>query len=282
MVYPGSIIFLDEFLGSLEKQTDKDFDLLLVNDGVKELEKKLEGFKLKCQIKPGSGTPASLRKKNIAWALESGFDTVIFADSDDTFEDSRVEISKASVKRNRFIFNELVLFGEIMPSPKPVLSARFAEGEKVGEKTLLDKNFLGLSNVALSADKLADVFSDIPDKITAYDWALFTKALHRGAQAVFTGKTKTFYRQHSANLASLSDLSDENISKGVRIKAEHYSAVLALGDNYREYKNRFRNLEKKIGTDPSFKKNYCDAVRVNAPKNALWWEAYKTEEELGL
>ena len=281
MVYPKAAVYLNDFLDSWVAQEDKDFEFLLINDGVAQLEKKCADLKLKTRVLAASGSPTALRKKAIAWALEAGFETVIFADADDTFDKTRVAVSKAVVRESGLVFNELTLFGDRIQGQMPLFEGRLKEGAQIAENDVLDANCLGLSNSAVSAKLLAGVFEMAPDDILVYDWALFSRVLHRGAKATFTGKTRTHYRRYEGNLAGLPPLADEDILRGVRVKAEHYASLTSLGPEYSSRAREFKALDTKLASDSVFKQRYCSAVKTVPPKNNWWWETIKKEGELG-
>ena len=43
-VYPGVEKYIDEFLKSLSRQIYKNFDILLLNDGIENCEERLKGY----------------------------------------------------------------------------------------------------------------------------------------------------------------------------------------------------------------------------------------------
>lgn len=281
-IYPGVECYFSQFLKSLSTQADKDFVLYLVNDGMVNPSFFLKNFDLPVKIRNGLGTVAQLRKTGIEWVAGEKFDAVIFADADDYFDENRVSISKDLLSRNDIIFNELILFGDAIPEHIPMLEGRFINGEYIGEDRLFHANCLGLSNTALRNEQLMNLTVDIPDAVIAFDWALFAKVLNIGARALFTNKTRTYYRQHACNTASLFSLSDERILHGVNVKAEHYSALRKLSERYSLYAEKFKRLSSWLYSDEALRSKYCNAVRSNMSQNPLWWEPIRDIEEFNL
>ena len=93
VVYPGVEIYFPEFLSTLSKQTDRNFTVFLINDGLPNIEDFLKRTDLDVKVKEAQESPAALRKMGIRWAQEEGAKNIIFADSDDYFAKNRVEIS---------------------------------------------------------------------------------------------------------------------------------------------------------------------------------------------
>jgi glycosyltransferase involved in cell wall biosynthesis len=281
-VYPGVERYLPQFIRSLSNQNDKDFVLFLINDQVDNLRTFLEDFDLPVKIQNSFGSPAKLRKTGIAWVADEKFDIVVFADADDCFSENRVLLSKGLLRNNDIIFNELLLFGKNMSKCIPMLEPRFVHGQYIGESSLLNANCLGMSNTAVRINKITDLASGIPDTVIAFDWALYVKLLNAGSRALFTKETSTYYRQHVRNIASPLAMTDEQILRGVNVKAEHYSALKNLNKWYFLQSGTFTWLLKKLYADDLFRHKYCETVRSHLPANPLWWEPIKSAEELKL
>lgn len=281
VVYPDVEPFISDFLKSINFQEDKNFELLLINDRFKHLNGYLKKLTIKNRVKEAGGTPAALRKEGIKWALEEGFDVIIFADADDCLDKNRVKISLEILQYSPMVFNELVLFGD-NHSSLPLLSNRMQEGDRIREKDLRQWNCLGLSNTAVKSRAIAGTYWRIPDYVKAYDWALFARSLAKGQEAVFTGRTFTCYRQHHNNTAGPYAMRDEQIMRGLRIKLEHYYNLIDLDPWYEKEYRIYQNLLRDIQLDFSFKKDYCKAVRSNLPSFPFWWEPIKKPEDLCL
>jgi len=282
VVYPDLEPYFPEFLSSLSMQTEKGFILYLINDGLPNVEGFLQVFDRPAEIKEMAGKPAALRKLGIEWVIEGGADIIIFADADDYFDQNRIEISKRVLKNHHLVFNELMLVGKSIHKPVPMLGAHFHEGEEVLPKHLKSANCMGLSNTALKVDKIPQNALEIPDSIIAFDWALFSMCLHSGCKGVFTENTRTYYRQYENNVASLKTFTEEKILRGVEIKRDHYRVLARFYEEYSGLAETFEKLLIRLKSDLSQRKEYCRAVREKATSCPLWWEAFKSPEELGL
>lgn len=281
VVYPAVERYISEFLQSLAKQTDKDFTLFLINDGVIGMERYLEGLNLNTREIKENGFPAKLRKKGIKWITSEGFETIIFSDSDDYFDSNRIEISKNVLKEYDIVFNELCLVGENIPQPFCILERDFNNKGGIAKEYIIKGNCMGMSNTALRVKAIPSCDA-ISDNAIAFDWDLFSMCIHNGARAVFTNETKTYYRQHGGNIASPLDFSDEQIVCGVRVKKDHYHVLSGYYEEYSQLAEMFDDLFIQLKDDEKLKEKYCQAVRHQRLDNFMWWWPIKTLEELGL
>jgi len=282
VVYPGVEAYFPEFLSTLSKQTDRNFTLFLINDGLPNIEDFLKRADLDVKVKEAQEPPAALRKMGIKWVMESGAKIIIFADSDDYFAKNRVKISRDMLVQYDLVFNELVLTGKGIADYMPMLEKRFSDGEIVSCKHIRTANCMGLSNTALRVNSIPDCFDQIPDNIIAFDWALFALCLHAGERGVFTKKTITHYRQHGDNLASPYSFTEEQILRGVQVKLDHYQVFARFYEEYISLSDLFEKLLAQLQSDETLRQKYCWAVRKQAPAISLWWEPIKSLEELGL
>jgi len=274
--------YFQEFLSSLSKQTDRDFTLFLINDGLPNIARFLKRSDLCVELQDAEGPPATLRKMGIRWVMESGAKIIVFADSDDYFSENRVEISKDMLTRYDLIFNELILTGKGDTDPIPMLETHFSDGEIVFCKHIRTANCMGLTNTALRVKSIPLYIDRIPENIMAFDWALFALCLHAGAKGVFTKKTMTYYRQHGENLASPCSFTEEQILRGVKVKWDHYQMLSRFYEEYVSLSDLFGELLGQLQSDEILRQKYCQAVQKYSPAIPLWWEPIKTIKELGL
>lgn len=282
VVYPSVEVYLPQYLCSLLKQTESDFTLYLINDGVPGIEQFFKGLDLSIEIKNASGPPAALRKTGIEWMIDKSVNIIVFADADDYFAENRVDVSKKMLSQCDLVVNELELVGQGIDQSIPMLGKRFNEGDIVSLDILKRANSTGLSNTSLCVKSIPSDMNQIPDDIIAFDWAFFTMCLQTGVKAVFTKTTSTFYRQHCSNTASVNPLTEDQIMHGVRVKCDHYQFLSKLYDEYSMLSDTYADLFIKLRSDVLLRHKYCKAVRTQSPILPLWWEAVKTLEELGL
>ena len=240
VVYPGVEHYFSEFLSTLSKQTDRNFTLFLINDGLLNSERFLKRTELDVKVKDAGGSPATLRKMGIKWVMEAGAKVIIFADADDYFAENRVKVSRDMLAKYNLIFNELILTGNGDTDSTPMLETRFSDGEIVSCKHIKTANCMGLTNTALRVKSISTYLDQIPEDIIAFDWALFALCLHAGAKGVFTKQTATYYRQHGNNLASPHSFTEVQILRGVQVKRDHYQMISHL-----KQVNQLKQVEKE-------------------------------------
>ncbi|MDL1980925.1 MAG: hypothetical protein LWX02_05535 [Deltaproteobacteria bacterium] len=282
VVYPGMEAYFPEFLSTLSKQTDRNFTLFLINDGLPNIDGFLKRADLDVKVKDAGGSPAALRKMGIRWLQEVGAKIIIFADSDDYFTKNRVEISRDIMVKYDLVFNELILTSKGVADSTPMLGTYFSDGEIVFCKHIKMANCMGLSNTALRVDSIPSYIDRIPESIIAFDWALFVLCLHAGARGVFTKKTVTYYRQYGNNLASPHSFTEVQILRGVQVKRDHYQILSRFYEEYAHLADVFGELLVQLQSDNMLRQKYCQAVRKHAPAMPLWWEPIKSLKELGL
>jgi len=283
VVYPGIDDYFAEFIASLSKQTQKNFTLFLINDGLANIEAFLRRTNFNVNVKnAGIGSTVALRKMGIQWVVESGAEVIIFADADDYFAENRVEISNNILDEYDVVFNELILTGQGLLDAVPMLGTHFSDGEVVDCARIRTANCMGMSNTAMRVKSIPAYFDQIPDDIVAFDWPFFALCLHAGAKGIFTNKTETYYRQHDNNLASPCSFKEEQILRGVRVKSEHYKVLSSVYEEYKSLADIFGGLLAQLQSDGALRRKYCQAVREQSPSMPLWWESIKTLEELGL
>ena len=281
-VYPAALPFIDDFLDGIENQIDSDFVLLIVNDGIEAFDQLTSGKSFEIHVLEASGTPAALRRQGIDWAEQKGAEWIIFADADDVCAAERVAKTRTSRDGADVLFNDLIMFGEQTINETSLLSSHFEDGDAARPGALVNMNFLGMSNTVAKAGLLNRSAAYIPDDLTAFDWALFTRMVLNGAVVRFMGGAPTRYRQYGGNVAGPGDSSNKQILWGVSVKARHYDVFRPDGEPYRQLADKFAALRMRLDTDEAFLHDYCNAVRENSPECPLWWEPMKLPEELGL
>jgi hypothetical protein len=284
VAYPARDIetYAHECFTSLEAQTDADFSVIVMNDGLVGLPDIVRGRALNVSVEDISGTPAAIRRVAIRGAIEQGFDALVFADIDDLFAENRVALSKQLLGQGEpLVCNELLLFGRGYERPRPMLGPRLNDGATITAADLDDANCMGMSNTAMRVDCIDPKLLDRTDDVVAFDWLFFTLFLRSGLTAKFTTATHTHYRQHAGNVATVRELSNDDILRGVRVKREHFAA-LSEDPYFHSRAKAFADMAVKLEGDTALTQRYCSAVRAHAPQNPLWWEPIKTLEELSL
>ena len=280
--YPNVEPYIPDFLNSLSKQTDRKFLLFILNDGFPNIDQYLNKLDFPVKSLKESGTPSALREKGIQWVASVGAQNIIFADADDYFASNRVELSKKMLADYDIVFNEILLIGEKILQPISMFGKLFTDKQEITAKDVVVGNCFGLSNTAIRVDKITPLMTEMPDDIIAFDWTFFTLCLLAGAKAIFTGNTRTYYRQHGNNIASPCSFSEEQILRGVQVKRDHYQMLSKFYEEYVPMVDIFEKLLTQLQSDETLRQKYCKAVRKQATALPLWWEPIKSLKELEL
>ena len=282
-VYPGVEKYLSDYISSLNNQTTQDFDILLANDGLGDLGSVFKKSNLNCKSVDVKGSISSNRRNIIRHAKDMGYQKLIFADSDDMFEDNRVEVVNELLDVASVVVNDLGLTNKdgVDVSPR-YFSPRFNEAEIIKENMIYNGNIMGLSNTAVRIEALADLPALIDGDSIAFDWYLWAGILHNGNEAYFTGKTATKYRIYGDNTVGLpQSYSVNNVCKGIEVKQQHYKLMSQFNSTYSDLYSRFNELNNKCA-DSVWRDEYIRALEENAIDNHMWWENIQLPSEVGL
>jgi len=272
VVYPGIEPFLFDFFQSLKNQTTEDFSLILVNDGVDNIDSFFQGFNSsRITVLESGKSPAENRIIGIQHALHLNAKYLIFGDSDDFFSKNRVASSIQILEEGAdVVVNNLSAVdvnGDLLDSN--YLSRRIDDKSKITIDFIQDKNLLGLSNTAVRTSLLKNL--NVPKHLIAVDWYLFSVLLLHKSKAIFNAEANTYYRQHGANTVGVGCLDELNILKQLKIKTQHYEAMNQLSDQYNDL-FLYKKTLQKLKNEPQLISNYVDFLKKKAVKNPLWWE----------
>lgn len=268
VIFPKALEFFSEFATSLLLQTDRDFHILIVNDGCQLTDLDLSGFEY--TILPHGSSITENREILIQEAYIQDYEWIVFADADDWFESNRIEVVRSLTADYDLIANEIIPFNE-----QQVFDSKFSK--ILGEFSLIDldfileKNLFGLSNVACKTQFLKEIV--IPKEIIAVDWYLFTKAMQANAKACFTAKTKTYYRQWSDNIIGIDKTTEKEIRTGVKVKYAHLKSLLNSDLSNIEDLRWLHDLHLNI--DNNYFDIYVNKIRQADLNTTFWWENIK-------
>jgi glycosyltransferase involved in cell wall biosynthesis len=282
VAYSQAEPYFEDYFASVRAQTDREFDLLILNDGIspERLSASAAGLRCNLCVREASANPVGLRKLGIEWLQSGHYDAVVFADIDDRFPPNRISVSRQLLMQCDLLANELLLFGASLSQPKTMLNGRVSEQNPITKLDLRNYNFMGMSNTAARVKSILEAARAIRAPVVAFDWALYTRALINGASARFTRATETEYRQHSANIAGIDNSSDEQILRGVNIKTDHYMQLAEQGEWYAKQAHAYSELRTSLQSDFQRRQNYFSSIRAHWPAQPLWWESIRLEEDI--
>lgn len=264
--YPAVKPFFDDFLKSMNSQTTRNFDLIIVNDGMKDVfdcvgnYPKLNSFIVNCE-----NTPAKNREYGLRLIKQKGYKYCILADSDDFFTDNRVVESVRNLQDADIVVNDLTITdskGTILVDN--YFSKRLEDGYIISYGFLKNKNILGFSNTAFKTEYI-DSKIVIPENLKIVDWYFYTLLLYKGCKAIFTSRSSTRYRQSDNNIIGISNVSEEIYRNRYLLKREHYHF---LSVEIPEIKD----LLSEYGDDDESFNRHFNKFKTNHIKYPFWWE----------
>lgn len=258
VTYKNAWNYRAEFMESLNKQTMSEFDLLIINDNVENINelKELTSLNLIIVDKPYAMSIAELRIFLLDTAKRLGYDLLILGDFDDKFHENRIEHIAGSYNgKIGFYYNPLQLFNnhtvfENLPQ------------EVNSYENILEYNFLGLSNTAINLNFMSSVFiNSLNDGNTAiFDWYLYTRLLLEGIKGVLVDDAITYYRIYENNLAGIEITDLNSIKKEIKIKLEHYKLLKAYDSSFLQKYEQYSKLSLN---------NYTQCLSHET--NGYWW-----------
>jgi hypothetical protein len=266
VIFPNNLVYFNDFLDSLNRQTFKEFSLILFNDGceIEILKKYLNHFNIKFNIiNVNSISPVQIRNLMINYVIENDIDIAVFGDTDDYFEENRIQVSIDKLKKFDIVVNELVLFKDKTILEKKYLSKRFSNNSVITLEDILKKNIFGLSNTAINCSIIKEINFD--EDLIAVDWFLFSVFLLNNATAIFTNESYTYYRQHNENTVGLGNDNYETLASAIKVKKVHYKAMSKKDLKFNSFLSEIICLEAKID-------NLVFPIRNKTNSHLLWWE----------
>jgi hypothetical protein len=268
VVYPGSEKYFQEYFDSIKNQSRKDFDLLILNDGIQKMPNvELSSYKL--YNVESNQTIAQIRMKGIQYAFKQNYRFLIFSDIDDFYSQDRIEISCAELAHNDFVYNSIIPV-DIHSKPQQNLTKINYPNQLTSYKTILNFNLIGMSNSAIDLKNYGNIY--IPKDLIAVDWWLFTIQLIQLSKGRYLEDVITYYRQSDDNVVgSKKKLDYKRLEMGIKVKHTHYTHVhkfcrdQALGKAEGVYKRKLDEINTLILTlkDAQFKENYIKVINNN-------------------
>lgn len=271
-IYPTEQRYVADFFESLQKQTRKKFDVLVVNDGFRDFSKVKKKFDLLNIIElPAAGSVAKNRQILIQFAKINGYDIAVFGDVDDIFSETRIEKAVSALKEVDIVVNDLTSISEAgSVINEHIYSNRLIHHQELSLEFIKEKNVFGLSNTAINLDKLPLDLTYLPDELIAVDWYFFSLLLLNGFKAMFIADEVTFYRQYDSNTIGIGGFTAEKIKRITEVRAVHYQMMEKRSSDFKVLLNETLELKKSISSESILK----DLVAKNCAKiiYPLWWE----------
>jgi len=264
-IFPMKQTYLMDFFKSLQLQSEKKFDIVVVNDGYTNLKSLTRCFGMLRIIElKHRQTPAKNREFGINYCLEAGYDVIVFGDSDDFFDRHRVRCSLRGLHYCDIVINDMVLVDNHKKAlDKNYLSRRIEDRQRIDRTYIKEKNIFGLSNTAINTKKIKHII--LPSNLVAVDWYLFSVLLYDKRVALFLQRPLTFYRQYCDNTVGIgSQANQKKLDHIISVKRVHYDRMRVVDTIFEEFFEKYALLEEKRKNGMKIEGAYI--------KNPLWWE----------
>ena len=276
--------YLNKYIESLNNQSTKNFDLLILNDGYKE---DIPVNKINNQIISilNNQTSAQIRQFGINYAIENNYKIIIFTDTDDYYSQNYVESLMFGLENNDFVYSNIV---PVDNNGITINNYFSLPHETKRYEQIIKYNYVGLGCSAVKSAIIREI--NIPSDIIAVDWYLYTILLLNGFAGKLVEIASVYYRQHYNNtVGGLKQLDRVRLLKGIDIKEKHYLYIYnyCLENNYesvaKEYEIKYQEmLALKLFLQENINlEKYINTININL--NTVykgWWSEIISIEEL--
>lgn len=273
--YPTEHSYHEECIDSLRAQTNHEFDLFIVNDGVKDLDSFIaNAYPYPYEILSFEGDMFQIRKHGLNYLLEKGYEYIVLGDSDDYFSKNRIEVSLTLLEKHNLVINDVSLVtSDSKPLKENYFEKRLTNNFLFQRSFLDDKNIVGFSNTAIKSSMLKNISFECSS--AALDWFIFTQVMDNSkTEAIFTTECHTFYRQHENNTAAIDIFTKEKFVKGLELKYQHYKSLKGLIEYYKSFYKQAEELWTLCKND-EFCNKYFNELSTQNIINPFWWERIK-------
>ena len=275
VIFPGNLKYFSTFLKSLENQTDTNFKLLLVNDGVASITNYLQETSLQYEIHSVQyKSPFEIRILGLKIISKLAPSYIIFADTDDTFSPNRVEVLVQYLKKYTFVCNDIDLMndqGDIFK--KSFWGSRLQDNFEFDIHFIKKKNVIGLGNAGMQNKVLNKVLNKLEQLREGNDW-LFFSAAEENLHGIFLKQCSTQYRQHDSNLIGKKKINLDSFIMLVEGKIKHYTLLQKIGFKSYNLSDEI-NLNKKLLqltlNEPQKMRDKINQIN-SLETNFFWWE----------
>jgi hypothetical protein len=280
IIYPEMEQYFNDYIDSINKQTDKDFELFLFNNGIVDCSNYAERIKnVKVKIIPLNNCKDVIeRRRAVSNTLleEKDVENIIFTDTDDFFDDNRIEVLKNALESNKIVFTDL----EAVDVDGNSLERNFIPVDmfQVGFNDEVNKHFVGFGHSAMKWNLLHKVWP-YQDNLKVGDWWFFMSLFSQGYKAFKVTGTIYYYRQYDKNIAGMKvNFDEKNIWWNLSIKEEQYNAMLQFlsGEKREIIQMELNNLLvlKGLLSDKENMTKYLENINTIAKTKMFLWREH--------
>jgi glycosyltransferase involved in cell wall biosynthesis len=262
VIYKQAQPYLQDLLDSVDNQSDKDFDLLIINDNYTAEELKqlpLPENTVLVDLSSKHPSIVETRIEMLKAAKKSGYDLAVLIDADDMASVNRIEAYKKAAELDKtsvFFYNKFVTDkGEnvFKTLPKSVTDIR----------QISQQNFLGLSNTGIRLEVLSEEFLDSLQECLSpvFDWYLFSRLIMDVGSGVYVDNAATIYRIYENNTAG----TNRDLQKELDVKRKHYSILSERYAYFKKLANKLQAVNE-------------DNLKLSINHQGYWWSDIQMEE----
>lgn len=264
VTFPAIEKFLNDFSIGLSKQTDNEFDLLIINDNLETPQLENIIADTVC-ISAHKKTPIENREFIIEYAIEHNYEYLIFADCDDIPCENRI----GTIKKYLNVYDAVVHNMSVINKSGDIITQEFINFRKkyIEISDILKSNFVGLGNSGFRVTYLKNSLP-IPSKCFAVDWWLGLNVLFSGGRMGYINQCLTLYRQYDNNMANVIEYDESDLFKEYSLKKKIYSD---LAKRYPSHKIALLNELKYIEETIAFFVSENVSL-INTSVIHRWWD----------
>lgn len=252
VIYKQAHPYLQALIKSVDNQTNKDFDLLIINDNYSkeeleavktEINKNINGINIHIEdISDKQLSIAGTRIEMLKTAKHLGYESLVLVDADDTISSTRMEsfIKSFELDKDRvFFYNKFVT-----ETGKDVFKTLPEAVEDI--KPIAQANFLGLSNTGIRISCLSDDFLDSLNEgaVAVFDWYLFSRIIMDIGTGAYVDNASTIYRIYDDNTAGTT----RDLNKEYDVKTTHYNNLAKRYDYFKQLSAKLSKIDKSTLT----------------------------------
>ncbi|HEU4649065.1 MAG TPA: hypothetical protein VFS33_08400 [Gemmatimonadales bacterium] len=277
-VYPGVERYLAAWYRSVLMQTDRRFDLWIGSDGLspEAVAEAVGATPDASWVYGGAGESGGRVRAHAIELMADVYDGIVFVDSDDLLEPSRVSAARAALRECDVAGCALRIVDEAARDTGAVFG--LDAPDDLG--TILPRhNVLGLSNTAYRSAVLRRCLP-VPPACELLDWLLGTRAWASGARLGFDPVPRMRYRQYAQNVAQvLPPFSETYVLRATERVLGHYDCLKskdwplpeaphrAIDDAHQ----RARAFHDAIFASAVLRERYVAALNALPPHGVWWW-----------
>lgn len=264
VLYPGIEQYLPQCLISIDKQSFKKFDLLILEDGLSIVSFHNYISHPFTVMKTYDSSIIRNRELILQYAIENKYEKLVFFDSDDLSDNNRLLNLDYYLDYYNLVVHDMDIIDEYNQVIKETFISSCLETGRFNWLQLLDKNFAGLGNSGYNIKKLTN-YKAVDKNVIAFDWWLALSVL--GYQnGYYINQTLSSYRRYNNNSTVLGVNSLSDLTRELNVKIILYTELIKKA-NY-ALTDKIKIIEKLKETLLNYEKNIEFEITTN-----LWWNA---------